>query len=127
MAESRIARGDLVEEIERIKAQPGGSVIAYGGAGFARALIRGAWSTSTGSTSSPPPLARECRSSQSCLSRSISSSSRRGPSAAATPARLRAAHPLAHSSRPPGSTRGPTKPMTAVVHALHEKRRLYNG
>jgi dihydrofolate reductase len=39
--ESRIARGDLVEEIERIKAQPGGYVIAYGGAGFARALIRG--------------------------------------------------------------------------------------
>ena len=38
--ESRIARGDLVEEIERIKAQPGGYVIAYGGAGFARALIR---------------------------------------------------------------------------------------
>jgi hypothetical protein len=34
------ARGDLVEEIERIKAQPGGHVIAYGGAGFARALIR---------------------------------------------------------------------------------------
>ena len=38
--ESRIARGDLVEEIERIKAQPGGYVIAYGGASFARALIR---------------------------------------------------------------------------------------
>jgi dihydrofolate reductase len=38
--ESRIARGDLVEEIERIKAQPGGYAIAYGGAGFARALIR---------------------------------------------------------------------------------------
>jgi dihydrofolate reductase len=38
--ESRIARGDLVEEIERIKAQPGGYVIAYGGAGFASALIR---------------------------------------------------------------------------------------
>jgi dihydrofolate reductase len=37
--ESRIAGGDLVEEIERIKAQPGGYVIAYGGAGFARALI----------------------------------------------------------------------------------------
>ena len=32
--------GDLVDEIERIKAQPGGYAIAYGGAGFARSLIR---------------------------------------------------------------------------------------
>lgn len=38
--ESRIADGDLVEEIERVKAQPGGYVIAYGGAGFARSLVR---------------------------------------------------------------------------------------
>jgi dihydrofolate reductase len=31
----------LDEEIESIEARPGGDVIAYGGAGFARALIRG--------------------------------------------------------------------------------------
>lgn len=37
--ETRIASGDLVREIESIKARPGGYVIAYGGAGFARALI----------------------------------------------------------------------------------------
>jgi hypothetical protein len=30
----------LGEEIERIKAQPGRYAIAYGGAGFARALVR---------------------------------------------------------------------------------------
>jgi dihydrofolate reductase len=39
-AESRIARGPLSEEVQRIKAADGGYVIAYGGAGFARALIR---------------------------------------------------------------------------------------
>jgi dihydrofolate reductase len=39
--ESRIAGGDLAEEIEAIKAQKGGYVIAYGGAGFARSLVRG--------------------------------------------------------------------------------------
>jgi dihydrofolate reductase len=39
--ETRIASGRLNEEIESIKARPGGYVIAYGGAGFARALIRG--------------------------------------------------------------------------------------
>ena len=37
--ESRIASGDLTEEIQRIKQQAGGYVIAYGGAGFARSLI----------------------------------------------------------------------------------------
>ena len=40
-AETRIASGDLNEEIESLKAQPGGYVVAYGGAQFARALIRG--------------------------------------------------------------------------------------
>ena len=40
-AETRIAGGPLEEEIESIKARPGGYVIAYGGARFARALIRG--------------------------------------------------------------------------------------
>jgi dihydrofolate reductase len=37
--QSRIAGGDLAEEIEAIKAQKGGYVIAYGGAGL-RALAR---------------------------------------------------------------------------------------
>jgi dihydrofolate reductase len=40
-AETRIAGGRLDEEIESIKARPGGYVIAYGGARFARALVRG--------------------------------------------------------------------------------------
>lgn len=39
--ETTIAGGSLNEEIERIKARPGGYVIAYGGARFARALISG--------------------------------------------------------------------------------------
>lgn len=38
--ESRIARGDLAEEIAQIKREPGNDVIAHGGAGFARALCR---------------------------------------------------------------------------------------
>jgi dihydrofolate reductase len=37
---TRIASGDLSEEIERLKAEPGGDIIAYGGASFAQALCR---------------------------------------------------------------------------------------
>jgi dihydrofolate reductase len=40
-AETTIAGGPLVEEVERVRARPGGYVIAYGGARFARALICG--------------------------------------------------------------------------------------
>jgi dihydrofolate reductase len=36
---SRIARGDLAEEIAALKSEPGGDVIAWGGATFAHALI----------------------------------------------------------------------------------------
>ena len=38
--ESSIARGDLAEEIAALRAQPGGEIIAWGGAGFAQALSR---------------------------------------------------------------------------------------
>ena len=38
--ETRIARGDLSEEIERLKREPGNDLIAYGGATFAQALSR---------------------------------------------------------------------------------------
>jgi dihydrofolate reductase len=38
--ETRIARGDLSEEIERLKREPGNDLIAYGGAKFAQALSR---------------------------------------------------------------------------------------
>jgi dihydrofolate reductase len=38
--ESTIARGDLAEEIAALKEQPGGEIIAWGGAGFAQALSR---------------------------------------------------------------------------------------
>jgi dihydrofolate reductase len=38
--ESTIARGDLAEEIAALKAQPGGEIIAWGGAGFVQALSR---------------------------------------------------------------------------------------
>jgi dihydrofolate reductase len=38
--ESAIARGDLAEEIQALKNQPGGEIIAWGGAGFAQALSR---------------------------------------------------------------------------------------
>jgi dihydrofolate reductase len=37
---TRIASGDLTEEVERLKAEPGGDIIAYGGASFAQALSR---------------------------------------------------------------------------------------
>ncbi len=36
--ESRIARGQLAEEIAALKSQPGGEIIAWGGARFAQAL-----------------------------------------------------------------------------------------
>jgi dihydrofolate reductase len=38
--ESSIARGDLAEEIGALRAQPGGEMIAWGGATFAQALSR---------------------------------------------------------------------------------------
>jgi dihydrofolate reductase len=39
-AESRIAGGDLAEDIERLKQEPGGVILAHGGATFVDALIR---------------------------------------------------------------------------------------
>lgn len=38
--ESRIASGDLAEDIDRLKRQPGGVILAHGGATFVDALIR---------------------------------------------------------------------------------------
>jgi dihydrofolate reductase len=38
--ESRIARGDLAEEIGRLKREPGNDLIAYGGAAFVQSLTR---------------------------------------------------------------------------------------
>ena len=37
--ESRIARGDLAQEIDRLKREPGGVILAHGGATFVDALI----------------------------------------------------------------------------------------
>jgi dihydrofolate reductase len=39
-AGSRIARGDLTEEIAALKSEPGGEVVAHGGAAFVQALSR---------------------------------------------------------------------------------------
>jgi dihydrofolate reductase len=39
-AETRIASGDLVEDISRLKREPGGVILAHGGATFLHALIR---------------------------------------------------------------------------------------
>jgi dihydrofolate reductase len=38
--ESRIASGDTAEEIARLKAEPGGEILAHGGTQFQRSLIR---------------------------------------------------------------------------------------
>ena len=38
--ESSIARGDLAEEIAKLRGQPGGEIIAWGGARFAQALSK---------------------------------------------------------------------------------------
>lgn len=40
-AESTIASGDLAQEIAALRNQPGGEIIAWGGARFAQALVRG--------------------------------------------------------------------------------------
>jgi dihydrofolate reductase len=37
---TRIARGDTAEEIARLKAEPGGEILAHGGTQFVRSLIR---------------------------------------------------------------------------------------
>jgi dihydrofolate reductase len=39
-AGSRIARGDLSEEIAGLKSEPGGEIMAHGGAAFVQALSR---------------------------------------------------------------------------------------
>jgi dihydrofolate reductase len=39
-AESRIANGDLAEDIDRLKREPGGMILAHGGATFVDSLIR---------------------------------------------------------------------------------------
>jgi dihydrofolate reductase len=39
-ASSRIARGDLTEEIAALKSEPGGEIFAHGGATFVQALSR---------------------------------------------------------------------------------------
>ena len=39
-ADATVAGGDLVEEIKRLKAEPGKEILAHGGAGFVQALIR---------------------------------------------------------------------------------------
>jgi dihydrofolate reductase len=38
-SQSRIASGDLAQEITRLKEGPGGDIVAHGGAGFARSLV----------------------------------------------------------------------------------------
>jgi dihydrofolate reductase len=38
--EARIARGNTTEEINRLKAEPGGEIVAHGGARFAQSLAR---------------------------------------------------------------------------------------
>ncbi|MGH3170889.1 MAG: dihydrofolate reductase family protein [Trebonia sp.] len=38
--ESRIARGDMAEEIARLKAEPGGGILAHGGVRFVQSLVR---------------------------------------------------------------------------------------
>lgn len=38
--ESRIARGDIADEVASLKSEPGKDLIAYGGAGFAQSLVR---------------------------------------------------------------------------------------
>lgn len=39
-AAPRIANGDLVDEVQRLKQEPGGDILAHGGAAFARSLVR---------------------------------------------------------------------------------------
>lgn len=37
---ARIANGDLAEEMQRLKQEPGKDILAHGGAGFARSLVQ---------------------------------------------------------------------------------------
>ena len=48
--ESRIARGDMAEEIARLKTEPGGDILAHGGVRFVSLSSGLAWWTNTGST-----------------------------------------------------------------------------
>jgi dihydrofolate reductase len=39
-SDATVARGDLAEEIARLKQQPGKEILAHGGAAFARSLVK---------------------------------------------------------------------------------------
>jgi dihydrofolate reductase len=46
---SRVARGDIAQEISALRREPGGDIVAWGGASFVQALHGTAWSTNAGS------------------------------------------------------------------------------
>jgi dihydrofolate reductase len=60
-AGSRIARGDLTEEIAALKSESGGEVMAHGGAAFVQALSRLGLIDEYRLSSSPSPWAAGCR------------------------------------------------------------------
>jgi dihydrofolate reductase len=60
-AESRIARGDLAEEIAALKREPGKEMIAWGGAAFAQSLSHTGSSTNTASSCNLWRLGAGCR------------------------------------------------------------------
>jgi hypothetical protein len=74
-AHTRIASGDLAEEVDRLKREPGKDLLAHGGARFAQALSRAASSMNTGSGSSRRRWARGCPCSASCPGPCTSTSS----------------------------------------------------
>ena len=76
-ADSRIARGDLAEEIAALKREPGKDMLAWGGSGFAQSLSRLGSSTSTASSTSLWRSGRAFRCSRTSTRRSGSSSSMR--------------------------------------------------
>jgi dihydrofolate reductase len=99
--ETRIARGDTEEEIARLKAEPGGEIVAHGGARFAQSLTRlgvvdeyrlyvypvavGSGSSVFATVEGPRPL--RLTSSTECVSLdSIASTSSRGACRQASPA-----------------------------------------
>jgi dihydrofolate reductase len=70
---ARIASGDLAEEVERLKREPGKDLLAHGGATFAQALSRERLVDEYRLTIQPAALGAGCRYSRTWAARCISS------------------------------------------------------
>lgn len=102
--ESRIARGDLSEEIARLKSEPGKDIMAHGGAAFVQALSREGLIDEYRLVISPVALGSACLCSKTCSRLCVSGSSTRKHSRTARPSGYMKRSGIADAMRLDGPT-----------------------